>query len=106
VAHVIARIAEDPLLWRERKGGYRRVNCPVFPYYIAYIIRADMIIILPLPTVIANRDTGKTRLILDSCRMAPPKYTDNHPGGQGKGQRLDPESGPLRLVVPVSPCPG
>jgi hypothetical protein len=31
VARVISRIAEDPLLWRERLGGYRRVNCPVFP---------------------------------------------------------------------------
>lgn len=31
VAHVIARIAEDPLLWRERRGGYRRVNCPYSP---------------------------------------------------------------------------
>ena len=34
IAHVLDRIVEDPLLWRERSGGYRRVNCPVFPYYI------------------------------------------------------------------------
>ena len=31
VSHVLSRIIEDPLLWRERSGGYRRVNCPVFP---------------------------------------------------------------------------
>ena len=45
IARVINRIAEDPLLWRERSGGYRRVNCPVFPYYIPYFIREDKIII-------------------------------------------------------------
>ena len=37
VSHVLNRIIEDPLLWRERSGGYRRVNCPVFPYYIPYL---------------------------------------------------------------------
>jgi len=39
VAHIVSRISEDPMLWREREGGYRRVNCPVFPYFVAYIIR-------------------------------------------------------------------
>jgi plasmid stabilization system protein ParE len=42
---VIDRIAADPLLWRERLGGYRRVNCPVFPYYIAYFIREENVIV-------------------------------------------------------------
>lgn len=45
IAHIIFRITEDPFLWREQIGGYRRVNCPVFPYYIAYFIRGDKIII-------------------------------------------------------------
>ena len=45
IAHVVSRIAEDPTLWREREGGYRRVNCPVFPYFVAYIIRNQRIII-------------------------------------------------------------
>jgi plasmid stabilization system protein ParE len=45
VGHVVRRIAEDPLLWRERRGGYRRVNCPVFPYYIPYFIRGEKIIV-------------------------------------------------------------
>lgn len=44
VSHVLARIAEDPMLWRDR-GGYRRVNCPVFPYYLPYFIRGDKIIV-------------------------------------------------------------
>ena len=46
VAHVIERIVADPCLWRERPGGYRRVNCPVFPYYIAYFIRGEKILIV------------------------------------------------------------
>ena len=33
------------MLWRERSGGYRRVNCPVFPYYIPFFIRGEKIII-------------------------------------------------------------
>jgi len=28
-------IAQRSTLWRERSGGYRRVHCPVFPYYVA-----------------------------------------------------------------------
>lgn len=45
IAHVLDRIVTDPLLWRERDGGYRRVNCPVFPHYIPYFIRGQKIII-------------------------------------------------------------
>lgn len=45
VAGVIDSIATNPLLWRERAGGYRRVNCPVFPYYVPYFIRGKKIII-------------------------------------------------------------
>lgn len=45
IAHVLDRILEDPMLWRERPSGYRRVNCPVFPYYIPFFIRGDKIII-------------------------------------------------------------
>ena len=45
VSHVLNRIVEDPLLWRERPGGYRQVNCPVFPYYIPYFIREQKIIV-------------------------------------------------------------
>ncbi len=45
VAHILNKIIEDPLLWRERDGGYRRVNCPVFPFYIAFFIRGEKIIV-------------------------------------------------------------
>jgi len=45
VSHVVGKIVADPLLWRERSGGWRRVNCPVFPYYVAYFIRGDAILV-------------------------------------------------------------
>ncbi|MDF7798163.1 type II toxin-antitoxin system RelE/ParE family toxin [Pontiellaceae bacterium B1224] len=34
VQFVLQSIAVNPLLHRERAGGYRRINCPVFPYYL------------------------------------------------------------------------
>lgn len=45
VLQVCRTIVQQPLLWRERPGGYRRVNCPVFPYYVAYFIRGELILI-------------------------------------------------------------
>ncbi|MDD4274512.1 MAG: type II toxin-antitoxin system RelE/ParE family toxin [Desulfobacter postgatei] len=45
IERVLDRIVEDPMLWRERSGGYRRVNCPVFPYYLPFFIRGQKIII-------------------------------------------------------------
>lgn len=45
IAAVSRWIAQNPLLQREREGGYRRINCPVFPYYLPYFIRRDKIIV-------------------------------------------------------------
>ncbi len=45
VENVCAAIVTQPLLWRERRGGYRRVNIPGFPYYVAYVIRGERIIV-------------------------------------------------------------
>ncbi|MBL9187416.1 MAG: type II toxin-antitoxin system RelE/ParE family toxin [Opitutaceae bacterium] len=42
---VCTAIIRHPLLWRERPGGYRRVNIPGFPYYVAYIIRDARIVV-------------------------------------------------------------
>lgn len=63
VAHVIGRIAEDPLLWREREGGYRRVNCPVFPYFVAYIIRGQKIIVVAVGHGHRKPGYWKTRIM-------------------------------------------
>ena len=45
VEAVVAFVEGNPLLQREREGGYRRINCPVFPDYLPYFIRSDKIII-------------------------------------------------------------
>jgi plasmid stabilization system protein ParE len=63
VAHVIGSIVADPTLWRERSGGYRRVNCPIFPYYIAYFVRAETILIAAVAH--ARRRPGYWRDRLD-----------------------------------------
>lgn len=39
-------IIQFPFLWRERPGEWRRVNLPGFPYYIAYVILDDLILVL------------------------------------------------------------
>jgi plasmid stabilization system protein ParE len=45
IAEACSTIVAHPLLWRERVGGFRRVNCPVFPYYIAYLTRGHTILV-------------------------------------------------------------
>lgn len=45
ILQVVNHIAADPYLWRERANGERRVNCPVFPYFVSYFIRKKMVII-------------------------------------------------------------
>ncbi len=45
IFHILNRIVDDPLLWREHTSGYRRVNCPIFPYYIPFFIRGSKIVI-------------------------------------------------------------
>lgn len=43
VESVAAAVLQHPLLWRERRGGYRRVNLPGFPYYLAYVLRGERV---------------------------------------------------------------
>ena len=43
VAMMLETAAHSPYLWRERAAGYRRINCPIFPYYIAYVIRDEVL---------------------------------------------------------------
>lgn len=47
IAKVVESIALNPLIRRERNGGYRRANLANFPYYIAYrVLKSDIIIIV------------------------------------------------------------
>ena len=38
-------VTREPFLWRERSGGFRRVNLPSFPFYVAYFIRGERILV-------------------------------------------------------------
>jgi plasmid stabilization system protein ParE len=42
---VVDWIVQNPLILKEQDGGYRRMDCPVFPYYLPFFIRGDKIII-------------------------------------------------------------
>jgi toxin ParE1/3/4 len=46
ISRVLDRITESPLIFSELDSGYRRANCPVFPFYIPYIIRGECIIVI------------------------------------------------------------
>lgn len=46
VVDVLKVVSTAPYLWRERPSGYRRVNFPVFPYYIAYVVRDDVLVVI------------------------------------------------------------
>lgn len=57
-----AAIVQHPLLWRERRGGYRRVNLPGFPFYVAYFIREERILIAAVGHASRHPDYWKKRL--------------------------------------------
>jgi toxin ParE1/3/4 len=46
VSEILRTVSSAPYLWRERSAGYRRVNCPIFPYYVAYVIRDNRIVVV------------------------------------------------------------
>lgn len=58
---ICAAIVSQPRLWNERPGGYRRVNLPGFPYYVAYFLRGDRIIIAAIGHAARHPDFWKQR---------------------------------------------
>ncbi|MBI4327622.1 MAG: type II toxin-antitoxin system RelE/ParE family toxin [Chloroflexi bacterium] len=54
-------VVQHPLLWRERPGGYRRVNLPGFPYYIAYFMREERILVAAVGHASRHPDYWKGR---------------------------------------------
>jgi plasmid stabilization system protein ParE len=42
---LLERILANPTLPRVRRGGFRRINSKRFPYYLAYYIRGETIVI-------------------------------------------------------------
>lgn len=61
IGEACSTIIAHPLLWREREGGFRRVNCPVFPYYIAYFTRGHIILIAAVAHERRHPNDWKTR---------------------------------------------
>jgi hypothetical protein len=57
-----AAIQRQPLLWNERAGGYRRVNLRGFPYYVAFFIRKEKILIAAVGHASRHPDYWKKRL--------------------------------------------
>lgn len=61
VESACSAIVRQPLLWSERQGGFRRVNLPGFPYYIAYFIRNERIIVAAIGHAARHPDYWKKR---------------------------------------------
>jgi plasmid stabilization system protein ParE len=61
VEKACAAIIENPLLWRKRSGGYYRVNLPGFPFYIAFILRKDRILVVAVGHASRRPDYWKTQ---------------------------------------------
>ena len=61
IESVCVAIVRHPLLWRDRSSGYRRVNIPGFPYYIAFIIRSDRIVVTAIGHGSQHPDYWKRR---------------------------------------------
>src|SRR5277367_5978819 len=51
-------VSENPLLWNERRGGFRRANLGGFPHYIAYFIEEDEIIVAAIAHAAGIRTIG------------------------------------------------
>ena len=62
IVEACTMILAHPRLWREREGGFRRVNCPVFPYYIAYCIRSESIVVAAIAHQSRIPDDWQSRL--------------------------------------------
>jgi plasmid stabilization system protein ParE len=59
---VCAAIVRHPLLWRERPGGHRRVNLPGFPYYVAFVLRKEHVLITAVAHGSRHPDYWKNRM--------------------------------------------
>jgi plasmid stabilization system protein ParE len=61
VEAVCVAIIRQPLLWRKRPGGFSRANLPGFPFYIAYFIRGERILIAAVAHASRHPDYWKQR---------------------------------------------
>jgi plasmid stabilization system protein ParE len=57
-----AAIVQHPRLWRLRSGGYRRVNLPGFPYYIAFFLDEERLLIIAVAHSSRRPDYFRNRI--------------------------------------------
>ncbi|MGV3660639.1 MAG: hypothetical protein ACO1TE_10660 [Prosthecobacter sp.] len=57
-------VSSTPLHWNERKGKFRRVNLRGFPYYIAFFIRGNRILVAAVAHASRHPDYWKRRTVL------------------------------------------
>ncbi|MGA3170857.1 MAG: type II toxin-antitoxin system RelE/ParE family toxin [Chthoniobacteraceae bacterium] len=62
VESACAAIVQHPFLWRLRPGGYRRVNLPGFPYYVAFVIEEGLALIIAVAHASRHPDYFKDRI--------------------------------------------
>jgi plasmid stabilization system protein ParE len=62
VESTCAAIVQHPLLWHERPGGYRRVNLPGFPYYIAFVLRDELVLVVAVAHASRHPEYWRNRL--------------------------------------------
>ena len=62
IESVCAAIVQHPLLWRLRPGGYRRVNLPGFPYYVAFVTDEEQAIVIAVAHASRHPDYFKNRI--------------------------------------------
>src|SRR5688572_24882617 len=61
VERTCAAIVENPLLCLKRRVEYYRVNLPGFPFYIAFVIRIDRILVAAVGHSSRHPDYWKRR---------------------------------------------
>ena len=62
VESACAAIVQHPLLWRLRHSGYRRVNLPGFPYYIAFVLDEQQAVIVAVAHASRHPGYFKSRI--------------------------------------------
>ncbi len=55
-------LLSQSLLRRVRPEGYRRVNLPIFPYYLAYVVRGELVTVIALKHTASKPDDLRARL--------------------------------------------
>jgi plasmid stabilization system protein ParE len=61
VESVCASLVRQPRVWRERAGGFRRVNLPGFPFYVAFFTREERILVAAIGHARRHPDYWKRR---------------------------------------------